>query len=112
MLYILEDNTIRLTRGDTAAITVTILDDISGKEYELKFTDTLKLSVKKTVKDEEYCFQKEVTGSNNIVIEPDDTSALAFGKYKYDVELKLDTGAVSTIIEPSTFEILPEVTCK
>lgn len=110
MLYILPDNSVRLTRGDTAALTVNIVDDITKEPYEVSPTDTITLTVKKNVKNSEYCFQKVVTGTPKIVIEPEDTKSLDFGKYKYDVELVTDTGGVSTVIEPSLFEVLPEVT--
>lgn len=39
-----------------------------------------------------------------------DTNTLDFGKYKYDVQLTTESEEVYTIIEPSIFEILPEVT--
>ena len=110
MLYIKSNNTIRLTRGDTAALTVSIVDDVNKQQYEMKITDVLKLSVKKDTHEADYCFQKVSTGKPNITIQPEDTKELDFGKYIYDVQLENSEGAVSTIIEPSTFEVLPEVT--
>ena len=44
------------------------------------------------------------------VIEPEDTSGLDFGNYVYDVELTLADGTVNTIIPPSTFKVMGEVT--
>ena len=110
MLKVLPDNTIKLTRGDTAALTVQILDDVASEDYIMSSSDTLKFSVKKSVKDSEYTFQKVSVGLNKFVIEPADTKDMKFGKYIYDVQLETSSGGVSTIIEPSTFEILSEVT--
>ena len=108
MLYI-EGNTIRLTRGDTAFIHIPLAT--SEGTYEMDPTDTLTLSVKKTTRDTEYIFQKEVVGNNVFHIKPSDTSSVAFGKYTYDVQLSNNDGDVFTVIPPSTFEVLAEVTC-
>ena len=110
MLYINKDGTIRLTRGDTARLTVTINNDFDGKLYEITETDVLKLTVKRSVRDTTPAFQKSVTGSNKFYIVPDDTKDLVFGKYIYDVELTTVGGDVYTVIEPTIFEILKEVT--
>lgn len=110
MLRILNDNTIQLTRGDTASITVDIFDEVAYAQYSMASDDTLTLSVKKSVNDRKYYFQKIVTGNNKIVIEPDDTKNLGFGAYVYDVQLNKSNGSVSTVIEPATFELLTEVT--
>ncbi len=111
MLYISPEGYIKLTRGDTARLTVDISNDLSGDSYEIAPEDTLTLSVKKSIRDEETCLQKTVTGSNTIYIQPNDTKHLAFGKYKYDVQLTTAGGDVFTVIEPSDFEIMQEVTC-
>lgn len=108
MLYI-NDNNIRLTRGDTAYLTVPIIT-ASNEEYHMQSDDTLTFSVKKNESSEEYVLQKVVKGANAIHIEPSDTSILPFGKYKYDVQINLNNGDVYTVIEPSTFELMKEVT--
>lgn len=109
MLYI-EGNTIRLTRGDTAYLQIPLAATYGV--YELASDDTLTLSVKKTTRDTEYYFQKVITGSDIFHIEPNDTAALTFGKYIYDVQLNTGSGDVFTVIPPSTFEVLAEVTCQ
>lgn len=110
MLYIEKDGSIKLTRGDTARITVNIYNDIEKEDYEMIFSDTLRLTVKKSYKDREYALQKVSIGSNRFYIRPEDTNTLPFGKYVYDVELTTDNGDVYTVIEPSPFELLKEVT--
>lgn len=109
MLYI-DDKTIKLTRGDTARLTVPIVNLANNGEYTMESGDILYFTVKKTAKDTDFLFQKSVTGSNSIHIRPEDTANLSFGKYKYDVQLTTATGDVYTVIEPSTFEVMEEIT--
>ena len=109
MLYI-DDKTIKLTRGDTARLTVPITNLANNGEYTMESGDILYFTVKKTAKDSDFLFQKSVTGSNSIYIKPEDTANLSFGKYKYDVQLTTATGDVYTVIEPSTFEVMEEIT--
>lgn len=109
MLYI-DDKTIKLTRGDTARLTVPIINLANNGEYTMESGDILYFTVKKTAKDSDFLFQKSVTGSNSIHIRPEDTADLSFGKYKYDVQLTTATGDVYTVIEPSAFEVMEEIT--
>lgn len=110
MLHIDNDGTIQLTRGDTARLTVGITNDTDGNEYALESGDELTLTVKKNATDKEPLFQKVLTGTNTFHIEPKDTAQAEFGKYKYDVQLTTASGDVYTVIEPTTFSILQEVT--
>ena len=111
MLYVDEkDHTIMLTRGDTARFNVGITSKISQEDYEIQSDDTLTMTVKKSVKDEDFCFQKVVTGSTLIHVEPSDTKNIAFGKYVYDIQLDTANGDTYTVIGPASFEVLKEVT--
>lgn len=110
MFTVSKQGEIGLTRGDTAKMTVTITNDATDEPYEIQETDVLTLSVKKSVNDAAYAFQKRITGSNVFHFEPQDTAGLAFGKYKYDVELTTAAGEVYTVITPTVFEVLQEVT--
>lgn len=109
MLKVTSNGDISLTRGDTAWLTVPLTLEDSGEPYEMQEADTLTLSVKKTVKDTEFAFQKVAVGSNTFHIRPNDTADLEFGKYKYDVQLDTESGDVFTVIDTSTFEVLTEV---
>lgn len=111
MLYVEANGTIKLTRGDTAHLTVSIMNSITRTAHDVSDTDVLTLSVKKNIKDPEPCLQKTVTGSDTFHIEPDDTNGLEFGSYKYDVQLTTSGGDVYTVVEPSNFVIMQEVTC-
>ena len=111
MLHIDEtSNTIQLTRGDTARFSVPIDNETSGEEYVLSDDDRITFTVKKRVKDETPLFQKTVFGTTLFHVKPEDTQGLSFGKYVYDIQLTTSDGDVYTVIEPSTFEILSEVT--
>jgi uncharacterized protein YfaS (alpha-2-macroglobulin family) len=110
MLYVNTDGSIRLTRGDTARLTVDITNNTDGGEYTLENSDVLTLTVKKNVNETTAYIQKTITGSNVFYIEPSDTESMTFGSYKYDVQLTTAGGDVYTIIEPSKFEIMQEVT--
>lgn len=110
MLTVSNTGVVRLTRGDTAELEVTI-SKADGSAYEMQPDDKLIFSVKKTIKSAEYDVQKIVTGSNVIHIDPADTANMAFANYLYDVELRTAAGAVYTVIPPTGFEIATEVTC-
>jgi len=111
MLHIEADGTIKITRGDTARLTVTVTNDTNGSEYAIEDGDILTMTVKKSVNDEAPSLQKTIQGASTFHIEPKDTAHLPFGKHKYDVQLTTAGGDVYTIIPPTTFEILQEVTC-
>ena len=55
----------------------------------------------------ELLFQKS---GPEIIIEPEDTAALPFGTYCYDVQITLTDGTVDTVIPKNDFVILEEVT--
>lgn len=110
MLHIEYDGSVKLTRGDTARFSVGITNEADGSAYEMQSGDTLTLTIKKNSNDAEPLVQKVLTGAATFHIEPKDTAKLAFGKYKYDVQLNTASGDVYTVIEPTTFEILQEVT--
>ncbi len=110
MLYIKDDGAIRLTRGDTARLTVPITNQTNNSEYTMESGDILYFTVKKSARDDGFLFQKTSRGANAIHIKPEDTETLSFGKYKYDVQLTTASGDVYTVIEPSTFEVMEEIT--
>lgn len=110
MLSISDTGVIKLTRGDTARFSIVILNEISDSAYSISDNDQLTLTVKKKVKDEDVLMQKTITGSTLFHIKPEDTSSLSFGKYVYDVQLTTSDGDVYTIVGPTTFELLAEVT--
>ena len=106
-----EDNTIHLTRGDTARFSIgRIVNTVTNTNYTPTPEDTVTMTIKKTVLQADPCVQIIVPGGEVLHIKPEDTKAMAFGNYVYDVQLTTADGDVYTIIPPTTFELLKEVT--
>lgn len=89
-------NRISITRGDSAQITLTIRDRVTGKLFVPGPDDRLTFTVKRELSDEAPLVVK--TLDNGIVrreqecillLVPEDTASLPFGTYRYDVELVL-----------------------
>lgn len=110
MLYVESNGTVRLTRGDSARFKITIQQVDGNEEYVIQPGDTLRMTVKKSVDEAGALIKKEIVGESTFVFEPSDTDHLSYGKYKYDVELTTEAGEVYTVIEPTVFELLSEVT--
>lgn len=106
----IEGSTIRLTRGDTAKISIAIDNATSGHAYVLEDGDTLTFTIKKSVYETNAIIQKVMTGSATISIEPEDTEDLSYGAYVYDVQLTTESGEIYTVVEPSEFNLTSEVT--
>ena len=110
-------NRISITRGDSAQITLTIWDRVTGKLFVPGPDDRLTFTVKRELSDEAPLVVK--TLENGIVcreqeclllLVPEDTAQLPFGAYRYDVELVLASGYTDTVIPPSLFLVTGEVT--
>lgn len=110
MLQVESDGVIHLTRGDSAWFAVSIDNTISGEEYTLGDRDVLTLTIKRRAKDKEALVKKNITGTNIFHIEPEDTQGFRFGNHVYDVQLTTADDDVFTVIPPTTFEVLSEVT--
>lgn len=108
MFCVGRDNSIKITRSDTATLQVDLFD-IDNKPYTMNSRDSLKFTVKGSVIETDPLFQITTTGSNIININSSHTSDLNFGIYKYDIELNTSTGKIYTVIPCSNFEICEEV---
>lgn len=116
-LVIKDDNTIELTRGDTAKIQIGIMQ---GEEaYEMQTGDVVRFAVKRRefigttyreLKDEEPLILIEIPNDTLVLtILPEHTKDLKFGTYLYDVELTMADGTVDTFIADQRFELTTEV---
>ena len=106
-----EDNTIHLTRGDTARFSIgRIVNTVTNTNYTPTADDTVTMTIKKTVLQADPCVQIIVPGGEVLHIKPEDTKAMAFGKYVYDIQITMADGDVYTIVPPATFDLLKEVT--
>ena len=100
---------VTLTRGDTARLSVDLTGQ-DGTAYEMAAGDTLVLTVKRSAADADALISKELKGSSAFVLDPSDTSGLAYGRYRYDVQLTTAGGDVCTVCGPSAFVVGEEVT--
>lgn len=101
-------NNIYMTRGDSAVFHLDILDP-SSNPYDIPNGTSLLFTVKSDTETTAIMLQKSVI-DGNITINPADTSALDYGDYVYDVQMVLPDGYTSTIISPSLFRLMQEVT--
>lgn len=107
LVFAIENKTIKITRGDSAVFTLDVKQN--GEEYDYT-NDEVKFTVKKNTNTDEILIQKTAHYGEDVMLEPEDTENLPYGDYVYDVQLKTDGGFVDTIITPSKFTVLPEVT--
>lgn len=95
------------TRGDTANFHINIT---TGEESVTDYT--AKFSVKRNLTDTDYLLQKNVE-NGTIYLSHQDTQALPYGTYYYDIELCINDGTDGgryATIGPYEYRLLPDVT--
>lgn len=107
------DNTITITRGDSAVIGVEIFD-AEGQVFTPEEGDTIRFAVKKNYTDSEPLIVKDIPISTmELILMPEDTKNLESGpvrgRYKYDIELTRNNTWVDTFIPRGNFIVLEEV---
>lgn len=102
---------ISITRGDTPTFNVS-LTDAEGEAYELQSGDVLTFTVKASTKvSDPVLIQKEMNSATGASFRlTEDDTALDYGTYRYDVELRTAGGDVMTVVKPDKLEITAEVT--
>lgn len=105
-MFDISNDKITITRGDTGKFTVKVYNTLR-EEFELEYGDEVLFTVKTSTKVVPHLIQKV---GPEIVINPEDTKNLEYKTYVYDIQLTLSNGEVHTIISPSDFTVLPEVT--
>lgn len=109
MSYSVSGTTITLTRGDSFIADVSITDK-DNKPYIPQTGDSIRFAMKASYKDAEPLLIKSIpVNTMKLIINPDDTKNLDFGKYVYDIELTKSTGEVDTFITKALFKITEEV---
>ena len=99
---------IELTRGDTLNVYVKMCR--KGEEYTPKAGDVMRFAMKKHYQDAEPVIEKIIPNDTQVLtLEPEDTKALKFGEYVYDIELTFADGTVDTFIAKATFVVSEEV---
>ena len=108
---------IEMTRGDTLAVTVSIVDD-TGQAYTPDENDVIRFALKhadmtlgrKGFKDVNPLINKTIPNDTLVLqLNPADTKTLDFGEYRYDIELTHAGGVVDTFIADERFILTPEV---
>lgn len=111
-----EGNKIILTRGDSAALEVSMTKD--GEPYTPEPGDVVRFALKHAAmnakrtqfKDDEPLVLRDIPIETLMLeLRPADTKDLDFGEYRYDVEITFSDGFVDTFIEDAPFELTPEV---
>lgn len=116
-MYSITGTTIRLTRGDTLVVDVGIKNP-DGTAYEVQSGDSIRFALKRALMtggnkdfaDKDPIITKAIpTNTLTLALAPTDTEDLAFGKYKYDIEITFANGQVCTFIPDADFIITPEI---
>lgn len=111
MSYRIDGTTIYLTRGDTLEARVeAILPDSEGESYIPKEGDSIRFAMKADYEDPEPLLLKDIpTDTMMLVLDPDDTKHLPFGKYVYDIQLTYAGGKTDTFIPKGRLRLTEEV---
>lgn len=105
-MFSINGNTIKITRGDTGVFSFDVMNEGTPYDYS---NDTVLFTVKQNTYTPDFLIQKQIRYGENVTISPADTENLVYGEYVYDIQLT--TGNfVDTVIPPSKFIVLPEVT--
>lgn len=104
-----EDNTIIITRGDSQEVDL-YLTDREGYPYNPVEGDHVYFYMKKSAQAQELLIQKEID-IHTLVINfiEEDTRNLAFGEYRYEIEIVLQGGEHYTAIKNTPFIITEEL---
>ncbi len=108
MFQIDKNNHIRMSKGETATLTVPLFNpDKTPYTMSESGSDTLKLTLKKENNSSPVVTLPSST--NTIIINHNDTVNLQAGIYKYDILLTTGDGSYFYITEPEIFEIVDVV---
>ena len=107
---------IKMTRGDSAEMTVALTTS-GGESYDFS-DDTVKFGVKQSAWERDLMLEKTVDSSTGkFVIEPEDTANMPFGDYLFDVRVyhtdtETEKTSISTPISGNfslLYNVLPSV---
>lgn len=111
MSYRIDGTTIYLTRGDTFETLVeAILPDPEAEPYIPEAGDSIRFAMKANYDDPEPLVVKDIPiDTMLLVLNPEDTKHLPFGKYVYDVQLTYASGKTDTFIPKGRLRLTEEV---
>ena len=84
------NNIIKITRGDTCVINLAVYESDGETPYEPQAGDTFYLTVKPDINNEYYSIKKEFDNMS-IYLSVEDTIKLNFGSYFFDIRLENGT---------------------
>ena len=105
MLYVDNDNNIKLTRGDSASFDLSVKQGTETYDYS---NDLVQFTVKRNTITEDVIIQKTFIGGI-ISLTSSDTKNLFYGDLVYDVQIITPSNDVYTVIGPCIFELTDEV---
>lgn len=110
-MLIINGTTITLTRGDSANILLDLRYKNNGESYTPEEGDSIRFAMKKTYSDllPSLILINIPIDSLVLHISPEDTKDLAYGDYKYEIQLTKANGDVDTFIDRAVFTITEEV---
>lgn len=109
MSFSIQNTKITLTRGDTLKARIQI-NDQDGNPYIPNEGDRVRFAMKANYTDPEPLIVKDIPiDTLLLILDPEDTKPLNFGKYVYDIQLTTSTGDVDTFIPKGTLSLTEEV---
>lgn len=109
MSYSVSGTTIVLTRGDTFKAKISI-NDSSGQPYIPVPGDTIRFAMKVNYEDVRPLLVIDIPiDTMLLILKPEDTKELAFGKYVYDIQITKANGDVDTFISKAQLKLTEEV---
>jgi hypothetical protein len=110
MAVSISGTTIKMTRGDTLRILLTLQDE-SGNEYIPVEGDRIRFAMKRNYNDATPLLVKEIPNNTlELVLNPEDTKNLTQpSSYVYDIEMTYSNGDVDTFIDKAKLMLTEEV---
>lgn len=109
MSYSISGTDITLTRGDTLKALVRA-EYQDGTDYVPQEGDKIRFACKERYTDRAVLIEKDIpTDTMILVLNPEDTEHLEFGRYVYDIQLTRANGDVDTFITKAKLKIAEEV---
>lgn len=111
MSYRVDGTSIYLTRGDTFEASVeAILPDSEAEPYIPMEGDSIRFALKSKYEDPIPLLVKNIPiDTMMLVLDPEDTKNLPFGKYVYDIQLTCANGKTDTFIPKGRLHLTEEV---